>query len=72
MSRRPPPVIPGLGEACDAKCPAEALVFLENKLGLTLALCGHCFDNSVADLFLAGFAVREDRRPIVREQEARR
>jgi hypothetical protein len=67
------PVVPGGPghETCDANCPAVALVYVELH-GLDLALCGHCFDDRIADLFAAGFQVRADYRPAVRAQEDKR
>lgn len=58
-------------DPCDARCPAAALVYVERQ-GTQLAFCGHCFDIRWADLFRAGWAVREDRRPLVRQQEGKR
>lgn len=77
MARRTPPPTPPINrgpvgrEPCDARCPGVALVYVE-RADARLGFCGHCFDNRWADLFANGWAVREDLRSQLRQQEAQR
>lgn len=67
------PVSPGAvgHEPCDARCPAVALVYVQRDR-LSLALCGHCFDDRWVDLFKDGWAVKTDLRVRLRTAEDNR